>query len=70
MPKRMQSGLRRAINAMPGKTFAQRKLSLATGIGITVQSINKWTRAPRRRIVDIERVSGVDRKHLAPELYR
>lgn len=68
--KRIQSGLRKAINAMPGKNFSDRKKALAMGLGITVQSIHKWKAVPRKRIVDVERLSGVRREVMAPDLYR
>ena len=43
---------------------------LARDLKITAQSINKWKRIPRSRIVAVERVTGVPREKLAPELYR
>lgn len=67
---RMQPGLRKAIAAMPGKTFGARKRALAEALDISVQSINNWRRVPRKRIVSIERITGVPREAMAPELYR
>lgn len=66
----MQNGLRRAIAAMPGRTFGSRKAHMARSLGIRTQSIDKWTRVPRKRIVAVEKLSGISRELLAPELYR
>jgi len=57
-------GVRRAIKAAGGL------MVLARDLKITAQSINKWKRIPRSRIVAVERVTGVPREKLAPELYR
>jgi DNA-binding transcriptional regulator YdaS (Cro superfamily) len=43
---------------------------LAQQLGISKQAIHKWRRAPAERIVEIERVTGVERERLRPDLYR
>lgn len=43
--------------------------ALARGLGITPQSINGWRRIPSDRVLEIERVSGVSRHDLRPDLY-
>ena len=64
MSKNFSKGVQAAIKGAGGKK------NLATGLEITVQSIDKWQRVPRKRIVVIERLFGVPREKLAPELYR
>ena len=62
--KRRPAGLTKAIKAAGGLS------ALARGLGITAQSIIKWDRVPRKRILQIERLTLVPREQLAPELYR
>lgn len=70
MPRRMQKGLKLAVNKMPGKTFGAKKKALADALGITVQSINRWTHVPRKRIVAVEKITQIPREAMAPDLYR
>jgi DNA-binding transcriptional regulator YdaS (Cro superfamily) len=46
--------------------------ALARAMDVHYQSIQSWvkTRVPAERIVDIERVTGVPREELRPDLYR
>jgi DNA-binding transcriptional regulator YdaS (Cro superfamily) len=60
----MDRGLKRAIEAAGGAR------ALADRLGISRQAISHWTRVPSKRIVDIERLTGVDREVLRPDLYR
>jgi DNA-binding transcriptional regulator YdaS (Cro superfamily) len=46
------------------------KSELARRLGITVQSIQQWKKIPAERLVDIERVTGIPREELRPDLYR
>ena len=57
-------GVRRALKAAGSLT------SLARMLKITPQSIQKWNRVPRKRILQIEKLTGVPREKLARELYR
>jgi DNA-binding transcriptional regulator YdaS (Cro superfamily) len=57
-------GVRRAMKAAGGLS------ALARLLKITPQSIQKWVRVPRKRILEIERLTKVPREKLAPELYR
>ena len=43
--------------------------ALAGRIGVTPQALSQWRRAPARRVLDIERASGVPRHELRPDLY-
>ena len=64
MHKKYPVGVRRAIKAAGGLS------SLARLLQITPQSIQKWVRVPRKRILDIERLTKVPREKLAPDLFR
>ena len=71
MPKPKSRGLRKAINAAKGIGPTESgKRNLALGLGITEQSINFWNKVPRKRIVAVEKLTGVPREELAPDLYR
>ena len=62
--KKTPKGLRLAAEAAGGKS------ALCRLLGITPQSMNKWTRIPRKRIIAIERLTGVSREELAPDLFK
>lgn len=62
--KKRPAGLIKALKAAGGVS------ALARGLGITAQSIIKWRSVPRKRILQIERLTLVPREQLAPELYR
>jgi DNA-binding transcriptional regulator YdaS (Cro superfamily) len=64
-------GLRKAIKAsisLGPTTSGKRNLAIA--LGIAEQSINGWHKIPRMRIIAIERITGVSREDLAPDLYQ
>ncbi len=42
---------------------------LAGRIGVTPQALSQWRRVPARRVLDVERASGVPRHALRPDLY-
>jgi DNA-binding transcriptional regulator YdaS (Cro superfamily) len=60
----MEKGARQAIQAAGGRK------ALARLLGISKQAVQKWTRVPADRIIDVERVTGVPREKLRPDLYR
>lgn len=60
----MNQGLRAAIEA------AGSKYRLAQLLGVHPSSIIKWHRIPSARIIQVEKVTGVDRAVLRPDLYR
>ena len=64
MHTKYPAGVRRAIKAAGGLS------SLARLLKITPQSIQKWGRIPRKRILQVEALTEVPREKLAPELYR
>lgn len=42
---------------------------LARRIGVTPQALSQWHRVPPRRVLQVERASGVPRHELRPDLY-
>ena len=44
--------------------------ALARSLGITSAAISQWDRAPAKQIIKIERITGVPRHVLRPELYQ
>lgn len=57
------AGLQEAIRAVGSLT------ELARRIGISQPSVSNWDRVPAERVVTVERVSGVARTVLRPDLY-
>lgn len=43
--------------------------SLAKELGITRGAISKWKRVPAERVLEVERILGVPRHMLRPDLY-
>lgn len=43
--------------------------ALARELGITEQAINNWTRVPAERCREVERVTGIPRHALRPDIY-
>ena len=43
---------------------------LARRLGISHAAVSQWDEVPAHRIVDIERVTGIPRERLRPDLYR
>lgn len=46
-----------------------RRVKLALALGITPGAISQWERVPSDRILDIERITGISRIQLRPDLY-
>jgi DNA-binding transcriptional regulator YdaS (Cro superfamily) len=42
---------------------------LASELGITSSAISQWHRVPAERTIDIERLTGIPRHDLRPDLY-
>lgn len=59
----MDTGLRLVLEALNSHELARK-------LGISRQAIEQWKRIPAGRIVDIERVTGISRERLRPELYK
>jgi len=43
---------------------------LAKKLGLTPTAVLKWLRVPADRVVEVERVTGVPREKLRPELFQ
>lgn len=43
--------------------------ALAAALGISGPAISSWTRIPAERVLEIERLTGVHRHELRPDLY-
>ena len=57
------NGLEKIIKAAGGYNVLARKL------GISNQAVRKWRRVPRQRLARVERLTGVPRQQLRPDLY-
>lgn len=42
---------------------------LADRLAISYQAVRKWSRIPADRVIEIERLSGIPRERLRPDLY-
>ena len=59
----MEQALREAIEKAGGPSALARKL------GIAHQAVSQWVRAPATRVLQIERLTGVRRSRLRPDVY-
>jgi DNA-binding transcriptional regulator YdaS (Cro superfamily) len=57
-------GLHAAIEAAGGEG------PLARALGIAVPSLREWRRVPPHRILQVEKITGIKREKLRPDLYR
>lgn len=55
--------LRRAVATVGGQA------EFARLIGITAQAVSQWDEVPPLRVLAVERISGVSRQELRPDLY-
>ena len=57
----------------PGLAEALRRIGgprrLAAALDLSVQAVNQWRRIPPHRVIEIERLTGVPRQLLRPDLY-
>lgn len=64
VPLSNQDGLKIAIATAGGLR------ALARALGITHQSIAQWDKIPAERVPEVERVTGVPRGVLRPDLFK
>lgn len=46
-----------------------RRVKLAGDLGITPGAISQWSRVPIERVNEIERLTGIPRAHLRPDIF-
>lgn len=45
------------------------KAELADELGISRQALNQWRRVPHERVLEVERILGISRSVLRPDIY-
>jgi hypothetical protein len=60
----MDEGLRAAIAVVGGR------VELARDLGVNYRAVLDWRRVPAERLIQIERITGIPRERLRPDLYR
>jgi len=58
-----ETALERAVRVVGGQA------KFARLIGVTAQAVSQWDEVPPLRVLEVERVSGVPRHELRPDLY-
>jgi hypothetical protein len=43
---------------------------IADGLNITRQAVSDWDKIPLGRLIEVERLSGIPRERLMPEIFR
>ncbi|MFN7185967.1 MAG: transcriptional regulator [Pseudomonadota bacterium] len=46
------------------------KSRLARELGVTPGAVNQWRRVPAERVVEVERITGIPREQLRPDLFQ
>jgi DNA-binding transcriptional regulator YdaS (Cro superfamily) len=54
----------RSIAAIVGGVVA-----LSRALGLSHSAVSAWTRIPAERVLDVERITGVSRELIRPDLY-
>jgi len=44
-------------------------VGIGRGLGISSQAVSQWKRVPAERVLDVERITGVSRHELRPDIY-
>lgn len=59
------------MSNLPHPSFAKRgfRVQLARLLGITHGAIYQWGEVPAQRVLDVERLTGIPRHELRPDLY-
>jgi DNA-binding transcriptional regulator YdaS (Cro superfamily) len=45
------------------------RLQIAAGLGLNKSAVYQWKRVPASRVLDVERITGISRHDLRPDLY-
>jgi DNA-binding transcriptional regulator YdaS (Cro superfamily) len=45
------------------------KKALAVALGISGEAVNNWKRVPVERVLEVEKITGVPREELRPDIY-
>jgi hypothetical protein len=64
----MQGACRLAVRKMGGQSEAARRLTKAAGRRISRQAVGQWCKVPDSWLVVVERLSGIPREQLRPDL--
>jgi DNA-binding transcriptional regulator YdaS (Cro superfamily) len=59
----MDDALQRALTAAGGT------VALARAIGVSHQAVVRWSRVPPLRVLAVEKVTGISREILRPDIY-
>ncbi len=59
----MDAGLQKAIATKPSIA------AFASALGLTRAAVCPWKKIPAERVVQVEKITGVKREHLRPDLY-
>ena len=59
----MKAALRAAIIAAGGSS------AVAVALNIRPQAVSQWGKAPAARVIDLERISGISRHVLRPDVF-
>jgi DNA-binding transcriptional regulator YdaS (Cro superfamily) len=59
----MDDALERALKAAGGT------VALARALGLSHQALGRWNRVPPLRVIAVERVTGISREVLRPDIY-
>ena len=65
----MEKALENAKAAAGGSSGLARAISEATGYPITPQAVGQWRIVPPTRVLMVERITGVSRHDLRPDIY-
>lgn len=60
----MNEAIERAIEIAGGPTALARSIG-----GLTSQAVSQWKKCPPDRALDVERITGVSRHELCPEVF-
>ena len=63
-----RTGMTNGLNQAIAKAGSRNRL--ARLLGVSQQAVAQWTKVPTHQILNIERIVGIPREDLRPDLYR